>query len=314
MTKTLTSTSEATDSIPAPKDLTELISHLSQYAVVFDQTIDRALPLVSIDSVKNHPIRYKVAFKLLRQLLSTAQTISKLTKIQSQVKIQAVDENCQSLLALIRVLVESCNKFFYLAIDPQDDKEIQIRWIYYSYVACVKYKKLLRSVQSMDVDPERDKIYARIDTSIANHKAQLSSAGIASWPPFLALASDKAKGATRQQQVLDGDTKDDYLPSDYNSAISRRLNEREKSHYQMLGNVGTHSSGLILFFESTDDEFSLISQATCLYLYNASRHLALCGLEMIHKFPEMETLLDSKAKADWEIMARDLKKSDYLYV
>ena len=92
-----------------------------------DEMVDSVLPLLSVGAVKNHPIRYKVAYKLLDQLLNVAKSIIRMTKIHAEVKIQAVDENCQSIMALLRVLTQSSNKFYYLAMEPETDKELRLR-------------------------------------------------------------------------------------------------------------------------------------------------------------------------------------------
>jgi len=279
-----------------------------------DKRVDSILPLLSYPAIKNHPIRYKVAYKLLDQLIGLAKSIIKHTKISNEVKLQAVDENCQAIIGSLRMLTESCNKFYYLAIEPTTDDELKIRWFYYSLVACVKYKKLLESVPSPQPDPERDKIFAHIDKSIAKHQKELAGCGITKWPPFVTLGKGK-NGADRQKSVLDGTTQEDYIKSDFYRALALRLNATERKHYQDLGNVAVHSSGFLLFFRDNPPKtgVALVTGGACLNLWNASRHLALCALEMIHHFPDIEQLIDTQTKVDWQAVARDVKEPGYLF-
>jgi len=283
-------------------------------AASLDKKVDSVLPLLSVPAIKNHPIRYRVAYKLLEQLIGLAKSIITHTKISNEVKLQAVDENCQAIIALLRVLTESCNKFYYLAIEPANDDELRIRWIYYSLVACVKYKKLLESVSSPQPDRERDKAFAHIDRSISKHQTELAGCGIDKWPPFVALGKGK-NGADRQKNVLDGTTQEDYIKSDFYRALALRLNATERKHYQDLGNVAVHSSGFMLFFRDAPPKtgIALITGAACLNLWNASRHLTLCALELLHRFPEMEQLIDAQTKVDWQTVARDVKEPGYLF-
>jgi hypothetical protein len=291
-------------------------AQLLGYADSLDRRVDSVLPLLSVPAKKNNPKRYKVAYKLLEQLISLAKSIIKHTKISSEVKLQAVDENCQAILGSLRMLTESCNKFYYLAIEPETDEELEIRWIYYSLVACVKYRKIMENVASPTPEHEKDKVdlIARIDKSIAKHQKELARCGITKWPPFIALGKGK-KGSDRQKRVLDGMTQDDYIKADFDRALALRLNETERRHYQDLGNVAVHSSGFILFLrdEAPKTGVATITGAACLNLWNASRHLALCALEMIDRFPSMEHLIDAQTKVDWQAVARDVKEPEYLF-
>ena len=110
-------------------------------------------------------------------------------------------------------------------------------------------------------------------------------------------------------------TQEDYLRSDFYRAISVRLNADERKHYQGLGNVAVHSSGFMLFFRGSpsSEGVNLVTGAACLNIFHVSRHLALCALEMINRYPEMEVLIDAKTKVNWQILSRDVKAARYLF-
>jgi hypothetical protein len=186
--------------------------------------------------------------------------------------------------------------------------------LYFSFVASVKYKEMMLNIPSLGTDPERDRVFANIDKSISKHQAELVAAGLEQWPTFVDLGLKK-NGAWLQQQVRDGKTPDDYIRSDFHRAIALRLNKEERKHYEGLGNVAVHSSAFMMFFRDPlpDGEWGLVTQAACLYVLNATRHLSLCGLELIDKFPELANLIDAKTKDEWQTLARQIKEPTYLF-
>ncbi len=212
------------------------------------------------------------------------------------------------------MLNESCNKFYNIAIEPENDDELKIRWLIYALVAHVKFRKLFLSVSGMHDDPDTARKLAGIDAKIQDYKSELTTRAIQRWPPFIALGKEK-KGLVRQQAVLDGTTQEDYIRSHFDRIISSRLTATEKQHYQSLGNVAVHSSAFMLFFHDSPDEngLSLLGGVTCLYVFNASRNIALCALEMIHAFPGIEPSVDTKTRTALQAIARDIKKPGYLF-
>src|SRR5271155_2255546 len=112
------------------------------YVKVFDRIADSVMALRLETRSRKYPIRYNVASTLQFQMFSLISSILKLTRIESDVHLQAIDENAQAIIGLTRFLNESGNKFFYLVIDSQDETELERRFAYYSLVGARKFKKL----------------------------------------------------------------------------------------------------------------------------------------------------------------------------
>jgi len=275
-----------------------------QYSRCLDRMIDIILPLKMIPAARGpSSLRWNLASELQNQIFSVSISIVSLTKISSEVDMKAVFENAQAILGLTRVLTELCNKFFYLVVDPVDELELQRRYAYYMLVGTVKFKTL--TVNTM-VDSAS---IASLDTSIADRQKMFLRTNPYTWTPFKILTSKE------QGKILKGDTIDDYLKMDFNKAISKRLDQKEKSHYQNLGNIAIHSSSLLLSIqEEFDDEIPFQACIASFAIFNSSRHLALNGLELLWRFPELKNQISIEAGAELTQLARGIKQKDYLYV
>jgi hypothetical protein len=284
---------------------------LLSYAQVFDRTVDFILPGMLDEADQRTSFRHKAAGKLQENLLSVAKSIVKLTKIAASVELAAVSENSQSILSLSRVLVELCNKLAYLAISPADDKELKLRTLYFSLVGAVNYRKLIDSIEGDSngnvPHPGRDPALKKADQIITLRQDELAKAGFGNWQPFSSLNPEM------QKRALKGKTQEDYLKDDFEDCLSHRLNPNEHKHYKDLGNVAIHSSAFVMaFFDDGEENQVFIAGVACLALYNAARHLALCTLEAVNRFPELKTRIDSDTMADLRQLAEGLKKPNHL--
>jgi hypothetical protein len=283
--------------------MNEARERILSYAQSFDKVTTVILMLSLEEATKSHSLRYRIAARLQQQIFSLARSIVKLTLISTKVDLQAVRENAQSIIALTRILTESCAKFFYLTIDPSNKTELERRFAYYSLVGARKLKQL-----HLTAGANNESIVS-IDKIIAGNQKRWLKSDPYNWAPFLALSSKEKK------KIISGNTQEDCLTNHFREAINRRLNAAEKLHYQLLGNVAVHSSSFLLYTHEpiAGDEPSFLEGVTSFALFNAARHLALHGLETLARFPVIKNQLTTADGADLTQLARGIKQDAYLY-
>jgi hypothetical protein len=284
------------------KNMNESDKIYLSFAQSLDKVVDQIWLLKFPKAKKSDLLRLKVASGLQLQMIAVARSIIRLTQIAGKTNTQAVNENAQIIMSSTRVLTESCNKFYYLVVNPKSDEEFERRFAYYTLVGSRNFRNLAKNTAADALTINRaNQIYE-------DRKQIFVKTNPDNWPPFAALDADLKK------LVLKGKTTSDYIESDFNDAIGSRLNPTEKSHYQGLGNVATHSSSVLLFMHEEQDgnELSSQTQTACFTIFNASRHLALLALEIMRFFPEMKGRVSKNSIDELKLLARDVKNQNYL--
>ncbi len=276
-------------------------------------TLDAIIPLLRLRPHQPSCLRSEIAFLLLDQLVAVTRSIASFCRADGELALTAVYANAHSILALTRVQAELSNKFYYLTIHPADDLEVKRRFAFFALKAAHDYKKMRSLINNGSLpnsgDPADIIENSRIDSIIDQRRKQLLSLNIDQWPPFHALSQKL------QTDALKGKVPSDCIPSDFDAALSERLNSTEHRHFKTLGNVAVHSSAFLLFTREAEGGVAppLIGGLACTALFSTAMYLALCGLEANASIAETKGKLPDISVRFLRLLARRIKHPAYLY-